>query len=190
MAPRVELRPVAAEDSERLLRWRNAPDVAAYMYTDHAIGEAEHARWFAGIAGDERRAYWIIEVDGEPVGLANLYDIDRRNGRCAWAYYLAEPSTRGKGVGAYVEYLVIERVFGDFKLGKLWCEVLASNRAVLRMHQKFGFQEEARLRRHVLKNGQMEDVFGLGLLPEDWAEARPRMAAKLRASGFPIPEQA
>ncbi len=185
-APRVELRPLRPDDKDRLLVWRNSPEVSGYMYTDHQISPAEHERWFAGVEGDARRAYWIIEMDSEPVGLANLYDIDRANSRCAWAYYLAEPSVRGRGIGGYVEYLMIETVFGAFGLGKLWCEVLISNRGVWRMHQKFGFQEEARLRRHIVKNGAPEDVMGLGLLREDWAEARPRIRQTLAAAGFAL----
>jgi UDP-4-amino-4,6-dideoxy-N-acetyl-beta-L-altrosamine N-acetyltransferase len=186
-APKVALRPLRPEDRDRLLAWRNSPEVAAFMYTDHQITPAEHARWFAGIEGDERRAYWIIEMDAAPVGLANLYDIDRNNGRCAWAYYLADPAVRGRGVGGRVEYEVIEKVFGEFELTKLCCEVLASNAAVVRMHQKFGFKEEARLRRHVLKDGQPQDVIGLGLLAEEWSEARPRMRQTLEAAGFTLP---
>lgn len=185
-APLVELRPLRPEDKDRLLVWRNSPDVAPYMYTDHQISQAEHDRWFSGIEGDQRRAYWIIQMDGEPVGLANLYDIDRHNARCAWAYYLAEPSVRGKGVGGYVEYLMLESVFGEFGLSKLWCEVLTSNPAVIRLHQKFGFKEEALFRRHVLKDGELQDVMGLGLLADEWAEARPRMQKTLAASGFPV----
>ncbi len=189
-APKVELRPLAPGDRPRLLVWRNSPEVAAYMYTDHQISEAEHERWFAGIEGDERRAYWIVEMDGDPVGLANFYDIDRRNRRCAWAYYLAEPSVRGRGIGSYVEYLMIERAFGEFGLQKLWCEVLLSNRGVWRMHQKFGFQEEARLRRHVLKDGELQDVLGLGLLAETWAAVRPHMRETLEKVGFELADQA
>ena len=184
--PQVELRALAADDKDRLLTWRNSPEVAAYMYTDHQIQADEHARWFAGIEGDARRAYWIIEMDGEPVGLANFYDIDRRNSRCAWAYYLAEPTVRGRGIGGYVELLMIDRAFGEFGLNKLWCEVLESNRGVVRMHQRFGFTEEARFRRHVLKNGVWEDVLGLGLLAEEWPEARARMAGTLQAAGFSV----
>ena len=186
-APSVQLRSIGPDDKARLLAWRNSPEVAAYMYTDHQITEAEHERWFAGVGQDERRAYWIIEMDGEPVGLANFYDIDRRHHRGAWAYYLAAPSVRGRGIGGYVEYLMIERAFGELGLQKLWCEVLESNRGVWRMHQRFGFQQEALFRRHILKNGEWVDVMGLGLLAEDWPEARSRMAETLRAAGFPIP---
>ena len=65
MAPRVELRPLEAEDRDRILAWRNSPDVRAYMYTDHVIAPDEHAAWFANIDGDESRRYWIITADEE-----------------------------------------------------------------------------------------------------------------------------
>ena len=186
-APKVELRPLRPDDKDRLLAWRNSPEVAAYMFTDHQISTAEHERWFAGIEGDERRAYWIIEVDGEPAGLANLYDVDREGGRCAWAWYLADLSKRGRGIGAYVGYLVIERAFGEFGLTKLCCEVLESNGRARRLYEKFGFQEEARPRPQVMKNAGMEDVLGLGLLADEWAKIRPPMRETLIKSGFELP---
>ncbi len=183
-APKVELRPVRPADRDRLLAWRNAPEVSAYMYSDHEITADEHARWFEGIGGDPRRAYWIIEMDGAPVGLANLYDIDRTHRRCAWAYYLAEPQVRGRGVGSFVEYVMIEKVFGEFGLDKLWCEVLASNEAVWKLHERFGFRQEARFRDHVIKQGVRQDVLGLGLLKAEWAERNVAAREQLQAKGF------
>ncbi|HEX3916405.1 MAG TPA: UDP-4-amino-4,6-dideoxy-N-acetyl-beta-L-altrosamine N-acetyltransferase [Caulobacteraceae bacterium] len=187
MAPRVDLRPLELADSPRILAWRNSPDVRAYMYTDHVIAPDEHARWFAGIPDDAARAYWIIEMDGAPVGLANLYDIDRRNQRCAWAYYLADPSVRGLGVGSYVEYWVLEYVFEGLKLAKLWCEVLASNESVWKLHETFGFAIEARFRGHVIKEDARVDVLGLGLLAAGWRERRGAMADRLRLRGYEPP---
>jgi UDP-4-amino-4,6-dideoxy-N-acetyl-beta-L-altrosamine N-acetyltransferase len=183
-APLVTLRDLRPEDRDRLLAWRNAPEVAAYMYSDHQITPQEHAGWFAGVADDPRRAYWIIEMDGAPVGLANLYDIARTHRRCAWAYYLAEPQVRGKGVGSFVEFTMIEKVFGEFGLDKLWCEVLASNEAVWKLHERFGFRQEARLRDHVIKAGARQDVLGLGLLRSDWPEPRAKAREQLLAKGY------
>ena len=156
------------------------------MYTDHAIGPDEHARWFAGIDGDARRDYRVIEVDGAPVGLANFYDIDPRHGRASWAYYLADPAVRGKGVGGVVEYQMIERAFGALGLAKLWCEVLLANEPVWKLHLKFGFKDEARFRGHVVKGGARHDVVGLGLLAEDWAERREAMRERLARMGFDL----
>ncbi|MFA7263284.1 MAG: UDP-4-amino-4,6-dideoxy-N-acetyl-beta-L-altrosamine N-acetyltransferase [Caulobacter sp.] len=186
-APTVTLRDLTPDDSARILAWRNSEAVRSYMYTDHLISPDEHARWFAGVPGDERRRYWIIETDGKPVGLANLYDIDRRHGRCAWAYYLADPAVRGLGLGSYVEFWIIEQVFGPQGLTKLWCEVLASNAPVWRLHEKHGFVQEARFRRHIVKDGEAVDVLGLGLLAEDWAGKRAEMAARLTEKGFAVP---
>jgi UDP-4-amino-4,6-dideoxy-N-acetyl-beta-L-altrosamine N-acetyltransferase len=190
MAPRVELRPLEPDDRERILGWRNSPDVRAYMYTDHVISPEEHAAWFAGLPGDASRQYWIIAMDGAPVGLANLYDIDRGNQRCAWAYYLADPAVRGLGLGSYVEYWVLEYVFEGLRLAKLWCEVLASNEPVWKLHETFGFVVEAHFRGHVVKNDARVDVLGLGMLASDWAAKRPAMAQRLKLRGFEPPEMA
>ena len=186
-AAEVLLRDVREDDRARLLEWRNSPDVAAYMYSDHRIGHEEHDHWFDVARHDPRRRYWIIEVDGEPVGLANLADIDATHRRCAWADYLASPNVRGLGVGSFVEFWVIEHVFGTLALNKLWCEVLVSNEGVWRLHELYGFQREALFRQHVMKQGHEVDVVGLGLLAADWAVRREAMAQRLRDRGFAIP---
>jgi len=186
-APRVVLRPLEAHDRDRLLAWRNMPEVGRWMYTDHTITPDEHARWFEGAVIDPRRRYWVIEADGRPVGLANLYDLAPEHARTAWAYYLADRSTRGQGIGAFVEYWVIEHVFGELKLNKLWCEVLVDNEPVWRLHEGFGFRREALFRRHVRKNDEPADVVGLGLLASDWAAAREASRARLVARGFDLP---
>lgn len=182
----VTLRDLTEEDRERLHVWRNSPEVAAYMYTDHHISRAEHNRWFDGLSTDPRRRYWVIETDGKPVGLANLAEIDPNHSRCAWAYYLADPSVRGLGVGSFVEFWMIEHVFGALGLNRLWCEVLISNEAVWKLHQSYGFQREALYRQHVMKNGQYQDVVGLGLLADDWPALRPAMKARLEAKGYQV----
>jgi UDP-4-amino-4,6-dideoxy-N-acetyl-beta-L-altrosamine N-acetyltransferase len=178
----VKLRKVAPSDSARLLAWRNAPEVSAYMYTDHNISQVEHDRWFAAINAPDRR-YWVITLDDQPVGLANLARIDRLSKRCEWAYYLGESSTRGRGVGSSVEYIVLRHVFETLKLNKLWCEVLASNEAVWKLHESFGFTREALFREHAFKAGKFEDVVGLGILASDWARVKPGIEDRLASRG-------
>ena len=180
----VTLRPLAPSDSARVHAWRNSPEVAAYMYTDHDISPQEHGRWFAGALAAKDKAFWIIEDDGAPVGLANLTGIDLVRRRCEWAYYLGEASVRGRGVGAAVEYIVLEHVFGAMGLHKLWCEVLVDNAPVWKLHESFGFTREALYRDHVWKQGRFQDVIGLGLLEDDWARVREGCAERLAAKGY------
>ena len=186
----IKLRRLRAGDSAQVLAWRNAPHVAAYMYTSHAIGPAEHDRWFAVALDSADRRYWIIERDGQGVGLANLTRIDPVNRKCDWAYYLGETSTRGQGIGAAVEYMVLQHVFGPSGLNKLCCEVFLDNEAVWKLHQSFGFTREALYRDHVWKDGAFKDVVGLGILAADWAAARPACEARLREKGTDLAELA
>jgi UDP-4-amino-4,6-dideoxy-N-acetyl-beta-L-altrosamine N-acetyltransferase len=179
----IQLRPIRAGDSAQLLAWRNARHVAAYMYSDHQIGQEEHDRWFAQALVAPDRRYWIIERDGEGVGLANLTRIDPVNRKCDWAYYLGETSTRGQGIGAGVEYIVLQHVFGPLGLNKLCCEVFADNEAVWKLHESFGFTREALYHDHVWKDGAFKDVVGLGILARDWVAARPPCEARLREKG-------
>ena len=180
----VRLRPVQLADSGQLLAWRNSPEVAAFMYSDHAISPEEHDRWFAAAVAATDRAYWIIEDDGAPVGLVNLTGIDQVRRRCDWAYYLGEAGIRGRGVGAAVELIVLDHVFGSLGLHKLWCEVLIENEAVWRLHESFGFVREAHYRDHVWKGGRFQDVVGLGLLADDWAKVRDGCAERLLQKGY------
>lgn len=178
------LRDLAPPDRDRLLDWRNRPEVARFMYSDQVIDAAEHAAWFAGLAGDETRRYWVVELDGAPVGLANLTGIDRRNGRCSWAFYLADPAVRGRGLGLWVECAVLAYVFEALELDKLSCEVLAVNKAVCRLHESVGFQREGLLRRHIRKADGWHDVVLYGLLKEDWPACRARLRTKLADKGL------
>ena len=181
----VRLRRLAREDGARVLAWRNDPAVAAYMYGDHEIGGAEHARWLDAALSLPDRCYWIVELDDAPVGLANLGRIDPGASRCDWAFYLADPAVRGRGVGAAVEYRVLRHVFETLELNKLWCEVLADNRAVVRLHERFGFTREALFRDHVRKGGVFRDVVGLGMLKREWPAAKTA-AEQTAADTFPL----
>lgn len=168
----VTLRPLSAKDGPMVLDWRNSDAVAPYMYTNHRITPDEHAVWLGRALTLNDRAFWIIRLEDKDVGLANLAAISRTHLRCEWAYYLADPSTRGKGVGQAVEFTMLRHVFETLKLNKLWCEVLVENEAVWRLHERFGFVREAHYRDHIFRDGAAKDVYGLGLLARDWPEAR------------------
>jgi UDP-4-amino-4,6-dideoxy-N-acetyl-beta-L-altrosamine N-acetyltransferase len=152
----------------RLREWRNQPEVARYMYTDHEISESEHAAWFGGAMSATDRHYWVIELDGIPVGLANLYDIRPQHRRTYWAFYLADPAVRGRGVGSATERFVLDHVFRVMAFEKLCCEVLSSNPIVAEMHAKFGFSVDGTLRSHIWKGDHFEDVIAMSVLADEW----------------------
>jgi len=176
----IELREIKTRDKDKLREWRNMPEISKYMYSDHHITAEEHEKWFNRINNDKTTKYWIIVCDNEDIGLVNLYDIDSRNSRCYWAFYISSPNARGKGVGSFVEYSVLNYVFDELELNKLCCEVLGFNEPVIRMHKKFGFKEEGLFQEHIIKNNKPNKVYCLAILRSEWNEIKPKIVTRLK----------
>jgi UDP-4-amino-4,6-dideoxy-N-acetyl-beta-L-altrosamine N-acetyltransferase len=180
----ISFRAMQPEDKEMIRRWRNLPQIRRYMLTDHEIGPEEHAAWFAKVLGNPCYRHWIIVCDEEDVGLLNLYDLDSVNRRCYWGFYVAAGNVRGKNVGMFAEYFVLEYVFRELQLDQLCCETLDFNRAVLRMHEAFGFVKEGGLRRRVVKGGEAHDVICMAIRQSEWEKKRPEFERIFRAKGL------
>ena len=157
---------------EIVRKWRNTPEISKHMYTDHYITKKEHKNWFNKMRNDPTKKYWIINLNNKNVGLVSLFDIDRHNKRCYWAYYLADPSSRGIGLGRLIELNVYTYVFEKLGLNKLCCEVLAQNQLVVKIHQKYGSKIEGIFRMHIYKNKIFNDIVCMGILKEEWEDIR------------------
>ncbi|WP_019988968.1 UDP-4-amino-4,6-dideoxy-N-acetyl-beta-L-altrosamine N-acetyltransferase [Rudanella lutea] len=175
----IQLTPLQHEDIELVRTWRNSEEVAQYMYTDDLITAEQQEAWFAKISKDPSSQYWIIQYNGQKIGLASLTGISQTLSSCYWAFYLGDTSIRGAGIGSKVEFNVLSYVFEHLKLNKLRCEVFTFNDKVISMHEKFGFRREAYYRQHARKNGKWQDVVGLAMLREEWETYREIMRAKI-----------
>ena len=65
-------------------------------------------------------------------------------------------------------FKLINFVFDQLGLEKLNCEVIETNDSVVKLHKKFGFQEEGFRRENIVKNEQRIGVYFLGLTKSDW----------------------
>jgi UDP-4-amino-4,6-dideoxy-N-acetyl-beta-L-altrosamine N-acetyltransferase len=167
------------EDIEIVRNWRNSPEVSTYMYSDSIISIEQQDKWFEKISNEKKTIYWLIQYNGRNIGLASLTGIDYTLSSCYWAFYIGDLSLRGGGIGAKIEYNVLEYVFNTLKLNKLRCEVFDNNDKVIKLHEKFGFRREAYYREHCIKNNQKLDVVGLAILKSEWYLIREIMKSKI-----------
>jgi UDP-4-amino-4,6-dideoxy-N-acetyl-beta-L-altrosamine N-acetyltransferase len=173
------LRGIAEREIDLMRSWRNEPSVRANMYTRHEISPEEHASWWDAMAGRPDCKYFMYEFSGVPCGIAAFTGIDVKNNHSAWAFYTAPGASRGSG--SRMEFLMLEHAFGELHLHKLYCEVLAFNTAVIKLHQKFGFRIEGVFRgQHQLGNGYV-DIVRLGIFADEWKAGRDAMLERLQA---------
>jgi UDP-4-amino-4,6-dideoxy-N-acetyl-beta-L-altrosamine N-acetyltransferase len=145
------------------------------MYTSHEISEQEHAKWLTSLQGNPRQQVFVVIKDEQALGVVSLNAINALQKTADWAFYL-DVALQGKGLGSLVEFWMLDYAFNVAGLEKLNCEVLAMNAAVVKMHQKFGFEIEGVRRQNVVKDGVRVDVVLLGITKEEWQNKRPALA--------------
>lgn len=175
----IELVPLTEKDLELVREWRNSPEVCQYMYTENIITKDQQEKWFKKINQEETSKYWIIKYDNNKIGVANLSDIDKKNSKCFWGFYLGNSNIRGQGIGAKIEYNVLKYVFEEINLNKLCGEVLSFNEKVVKMHEKFGFRREGFLRNHIQKSDKFHDVVVIGLLSSEWNQLKVSLQKRI-----------
>jgi UDP-4-amino-4,6-dideoxy-N-acetyl-beta-L-altrosamine N-acetyltransferase len=153
---------------------RNEVSVRSKMFTDHIISEGEHDSWLASLESDGSRCVWVIMLRAKPVGLVTLSNINRVHFTADWAFYLTS-NQQGSGLGAIIEFILLEHVFSQEHLQKLNCEVLETNPGVIRMHAKFGFQLEGIRRKSIQRGDDRFDVHLLGITADEWLGKRDTM---------------
>lgn len=184
MTAGVSYRSIDAGDMPMLLDWRNSRDVAKHMYSDHVITADEHRAWFDAGQGRPDLRRWIIALDGRPVGLVSVAEICFDKKDAVWAFYLADPATRGQGVGLLTEYCVLALAFDHWALDALRCEVLETNGAARALHESVGFAPVGRLVGRAVKAGTPVDAIAYRMARPDWlATCKARLETRLRDKG-------
>lgn len=174
----IELKRIKLDNLYKIMFWRNSPEVSTYMYTSPKLTIEDQKKWFEKICNDNTVSYWLIVVDGIDVGVLNLYDIDKINKRCFWAYYIGETSVRGKGIARHLECNIYDYVFFELGLNKLYCEVLEFNDTVVQIHKKFGSEIEGVFKQHIYKDGKFLNIVRMAILQEKWSTIRSQYEYK------------
>lgn len=168
----VHLRNLCEADLAQVMEWRMRPDITRYMNTDPVLTLEKQKIWFRRVQNDPAQHHWIIELDGQPIGVLNITDIDDVNKRCSWGYYIAVQEKRSLALATYLEWNLYDYVFDTLGLNKLCNETFVENRQVVRLHQLCGSRQDGIMRAHICKNGRYYDVSVGSILADEWREKR------------------
>lgn len=172
-----KLREIRNDEVDLMLEWRNAPGVRKHMYNQSEIPKPAHIEWWERTKRKDDCLYYMYEDDQTPTGIVAFTSINRTQANSSWAFYAAPGAPRG--TGSMMELLALDHAFGALGLHKLHCEVLSSNGAVVRLHEKFGFKIEGVFREQYLRDGDFIDIIRLGILRKEWETARPAIFTSL-----------
>ena len=167
---RLTLRRVRLSDVDDVLDFATE-DVWSRLLRPDASGPFQRhdaERWVAGRRLSDWRTEptWAIELDGRMSGMVGL-DIEVQHSRAELSYALTR-DLRGQGLTTEAAGAVVDRVFLDTQLGRVWARVDTPNLASIRVLEKLGLRREAVMRRCHVRQDKLIDLAVYGLLRPEW----------------------
>ena len=147
--------PALAHHADNRRIWRNVRDHFPHPYTP-----ADADLWIERVlGGDKPETQFAIEVDGEAAGGIGVFlqeDVARRSAEIG--YWLGEAHW-GRGIMTDAVRRFTAHAFEAYDLLRVYALVFEWNVGSCRVLEKAGYTLEGRLRRAVVKDGQVIDQF-------------------------------
>jgi UDP-2,4-diacetamido-2,4,6-trideoxy-beta-L-altropyranose hydrolase len=143
LGPLLALRAATADDAQLLFDGRNAEAVRLASHDTRPLDWPLHLAWLYGTLADKRRALFIAEAAGQPIGMLRYDRHPSEPGRAEVSLYLFE-AWLGQGWGLWLLQA------GEAWLARHWPDivrvdaaVLPHNQASLQLFRLAGFTQQA-----------------------------------------------
>lgn len=153
------LRPISINDTQFILELRNNLDDSLSFFSDYPLYDFEHNNW---IRNKEKDIDMIIEFKGEKAGRIRMTNFDYRNQKCEFGIHLKK-EFRGKGISYRASTLLIEYVFKNLPIRKIYLHTLEDNKRAVEFFQKLGFQIEGIFKDEIYKDGKWRNIVRMSL---------------------------
>lgn len=165
---KITLRKFNATDIPNKVRWINDESNNTYLHYDLPLEIEKTEKWFEAVKERTDRYDAVIEVDGEPVGLIGLLNIDEKNKKAEYYITIGERSYKGKRIGHVASQLLLKYAFEELVLNKVYLNVDAENIVACKLYEKVGFRCEGIFEEDLLHRGKMVDRKRYAVLRKRW----------------------
>jgi RimJ/RimL family protein N-acetyltransferase len=175
------IRRAGRDDLDTVVRWMEEPDFRHFLYGDPARSPRQIREQIVAMLG--RTAghtmpggiYLIIDSPSEgPIGLLSLQNLSWRNRSCTIDLYIDREKRHRKLVTAIALFRTLEYGFDELNLHRIGALIYAFNTASWRVLELAGAVRELELKKHAARDGELHDMFGYGLLREEFNAVRER----------------
>ncbi|MBR0164221.1 MAG: GNAT family N-acetyltransferase [Lachnospiraceae bacterium] len=155
----VTLTPVTEQDTEDILRWRNASFVKEHFILRDDLTAEGHARWLTEQIGTGKAVQFVIrEPSGRGIGSVYLRDVDHEKKQAEYGVFIGEQDALGKGYGAWACKKMLSYAFDTMGLKIVYLRVYADNDAAIGSYKKAGFVEKEILKDVESTDGEIKDM--------------------------------
>jgi len=173
----VTLKPISLNDTEFLLGLRNDLEIANQFFSDAPLYDFQHNSWLKTRNSNDLDFIIIENQTQKRAGRIYITQIDYRHQKGEYGIVL-HPEFRGKNIAFKASLLLIDYVFRNLPINKIYLEVFESNLKAIKLYEKIGFKKEGLLKEEYFKNGTFQNVCRMSLLRNVWKERLDKLEDK------------
>ena len=167
----VSLRRVDIGDSDRLIKWRNSEYIRSKMINSNIVKSEDHKKWLKNTLNDSSSQWFVVNYNKQTAGVIYITNIINCDKTSTWGMYV-DGKYMNSVVGVLMEIVAIDKMVFDLGIRKIWGETLETNKKLLSMHQKFGFDIEGVYKKQIYRDNTYLDVYRIALFSTKWKTIR------------------
>ncbi len=181
---KTRLRALEKEDLANIWKWANDEKVMRLLsYPGSTQSLVEIEQWFArqqqgphrdGLDGREFHSkQFIIETkEGIPIGSIFYSGLTLKHQHAEIGIIIGEEKYWGKGYGTDAIITLLDHLFNELGLHRVFLHVDSNNPRALKCYEKCGFIQEGILRQHFYVSGEYYDDLVMGILRDEFNQRR------------------
>ncbi len=164
----IVVRGFTIDDVPDKVEWINNTVNNKYLHYDLPLETEKTRKWYIKNKDREDRIDAVIEVDGIPIGLIGLLQIDKKNKKAEFYICIGKSQYRGKGIALKASRMLVNYGFNKLLLNKIYLFTEVENKPAQNLFSKIGFKEEGILLNDLIYMDRKVDRYVYGLLSKDW----------------------
>ena len=166
------IRPVQTEDLPRLWELIHKEESPEWKKWDAPYYEFKQVSYETFMEKADSyvnsESFWAIEVDGIIYGIVSYYWEHEPSKWLEMGIVFHEAPSWGKGLGTRALKLWMNHLFQTMPLVRVGFTTWSGNERMIRVGEKLGMTQEARIRKVRYYNGHYYDSIRMGILREEW----------------------
>ena len=156
----IYLRPMTADDTDKIVAWRNKDFVWKNFIYQEPFTREGHMAWIRDQVEPGHVVQFIICLqDGRQIGSVYFRDIDRVKGSAEYGIFIGEEEALGCGYGTAAAKEALTYAFTKMNLRKIFLRFMADNIAARKSYENAGFHMTGRTEAVMTKQGEREVHF-------------------------------
>ncbi|HBK0484087.1 TPA: spermidine N1-acetyltransferase [Listeria monocytogenes] len=169
MSGDLKLRPLEREDLKFVHRLNNDAKIMSYWFEERYEAFVELQELYDKHIHDQSERRFILELDGQMVGLVELMEIDYIHRRAEFQIII-DPKFQGHGYAVSATKLAMKYAFHVLNLHKLYLVVDKVNEKAIHVYEKVGFIREGELIDEFFVDGTYHDAIRMCIFQHQYQE--------------------